>query len=216
MEMGVVIIDFGASSTAIAVFEEGSLIHSKVIPIGSNHITNDIAIGLKISLEAAEKLKLEAIDVDASNIRESEKIDLSKYEKHEKEKPSRQYVCEIAEARLNELFQMIKQELADIERDEMLPAGAILVGGGSKLKGIVPLTKKILGLPVQEGIPVYEVSGLIDKVDDPSYATAVGLMLWGLDEMQSNVSNKGKMNLNLGSVGGYFGKVKDIFKNFIP
>ena len=111
---------------------------------------------------------------------------------------------------------MIKQELSDIEKDEMLPAGAILVGGGSKLKGIVPLTKKILGLPVQEGIPVYEVSGLIDKVDDPSYATAVGLMLWGLDEMQSNVSNKGKMNLNLGSVGGYFGKVKDIFKNFIP
>jgi cell division protein FtsA len=216
MEMGVVIIDFGASSTSIAVFEESALIHSKVIPIGSNHITNDIAIGLKISLEAAEKLKIEAIDVDSANVKDSEKIDLAKYERHEKEKPSRQYVCEIAEARLNELFQMIKQELADIERDEMLPAGAVLVGGGSKLRGIVPLTKKILGLPVQEGIPVYEVSGLIDKVDDPSYATAVGLMLWGLDESQTNVSNKNRMNLNLGSVGGYFGKVKDIFKNFLP
>jgi len=216
MEMGVLLIDFGASSTSIAVFEEGSLIHSKVLPVGSNHITNDIAIGLKISLEAAEKIKLEEVDADLSNIKDSEKIDLSKYERHEKEKPSRKYVCEIAEARLNELFQMIRQELADIERDEMLPAGAVLVGGGSKLKGIVPITKKVLGLPAQEGIPVYEVSGLIDKVDDPSYATAVGLMLWGLDEMQTNVSNKGKTNFNFGSVGGALGKVKDIFKNFLP
>lgn len=216
MEMGVVLIDFGASSTSIAVFEEGTLIHSKVLPVGSNHITNDLAIGLKISLEAAEKLKIEAIDVDLSNVKESEKIDLAKYERHEKEKPSRQYVCEIAEARLNELFQMIKQELSDIERDEMLPAGAIIVGGGSLIKGIVPLAKKVLGLPVQEGIPVYEVSGLIDKVDDPQYATAVGLMLWGLDEMQTTVSNKGKMSFNLDGVGGALGKVKDIFKNFLP
>jgi len=216
MEMGVILIDFGAASTSIAVFEEGSLIHSKVLPVGSNHITNDIAIGLKISLEAAEKLKLEEVDVDLSSVRESEKIDLSKYERHEKEKPSRQYVCEIAEARLNELFQMIKQELSDIERDEMLPAGAVLVGGGSLLKGIVPLAKKSLSLPVQEGIPVYEVSGLIDKVDDPQYATAVGLMLWGLDEMQTNVSNKGMINLNLDGVGGLAGKVKEIFKNFLP
>jgi len=216
MEMGVVLIDFGASSTSIAVFEEGSLIHSKVIPVGSNHITNDIAIGLKISLEAAEKIKFEAIDVDSSNVKESEKIDLSKYERHEKEKPSRQYVCEIAEARLNELFQMIKQELSDIERDEMLPAGAVMVGGGSLLKGIIPMAKKSLGLPVQEGIPVYEVSGLIDKVDDPQYATAVGLMLWGLDEMQTNVSNKGKINLGLEGARGALGKVKDIFKNFLP
>jgi cell division protein FtsA len=216
MEMGVVLIDLGASSTSIAVFEEGSLIHSKVIPIGSNHITNDVAIGLKISLEAAEQLKVGIIDVDLSNVKESEKIDLGKYEAHEKEKPSRQYICEIAEARMNEILQAIKQELSDIERDEMLPAGAVLVGGGSKLQGIVPLTKKILGLPVQEGKPVYEVSGLIDKVDDPQYATAVGLMLWGLDETNTNVSNKGKIKFNFDGVGGTLGKVKDIFKNFLP
>lgn len=216
MEMGCVLIDMGASATSIAVFEEGSLIHSKVIPIGSNHITNDIAIGLKISLEAAEHIKLEAIDLDLQNVKESEKIDLSKYEKHEKEKPSRQYVCEIAEARMNEILASIKQELQDIERDEMLPAGAVLVGGGSLIKGIVPFTKKTLGLPVQEGKAVYEVSGLIDKIEDPSYATAVGLMLWGLDEMNTNVSNKGKMSLNFDGMGGAIGKVKDIFKNFLP
>lgn len=216
MEMGVILVDIGAASTSIAVFEEGSLIHSKVIPIGSNHITNDIAIGLKISLEAAEKLKTEVVNVDIASVRESEKVDLSKYERHEKEKPTRRYICEIAEARMNEILSAIKQELSDIERDEMLPAGAILVGGGSRLEGVIPMSKKVLGLPVQDGIPVYEVSGLIDKVDDPSYATAVGLMLWGLDEMTSNVSNKGRMNFNFGNVGGALGKVKDIFKNFLP
>jgi cell division protein FtsA len=216
MEMGVVLIDMGASSTSIAVFEEGSLIHSKVIPIGSNHITNDIAIGLKISLEAAEAIKLEVIDADLSNIKESEKVDISKYEPIEKEKPTRLYVCEIVEARLNEIFTMVKQELADIERDEMLPAGAILVGGGSKLTGITVMAKKVLGLPAQDGKPVYEVSGLIDKIDDPEYSSAVGLMLWGLDESSTNVSNKTKLNFNFDSVGGAIGKVKDIFKNFLP
>ena len=214
-EMGVVLIDMGASSTSMIVYEEGSLVHSKVIPIGSNHITNDIAIGLKISLEAAERIKLDLINVNSDEIKDSEKIDLSKYDKNEKEKPNRRYVCEIAEARLNEIFSMIKQELADIERDEMLPAGAILVGGGSKLEGLQIMAKKSLGLPVQEGKPVYEVSGIVDKLDDPEYATAVGLMLWGLDESKSIVSNKSKINFN-DSMGGAIDKVKNIFKNFLP
>ena len=130
------LIDIGASNSSIAVFEENSLIHTKVIPIGANHITNDIAIGLKISIDAAEKLKINEVDVDVEEVRESEKIDLSKYENGEKEKPSRRYVSEIAEARLNELFGMIRSELKTIERDEMLPAGAIIVGGGAKTKGL--------------------------------------------------------------------------------
>jgi len=215
-EMGVVLIDLGASNTSLVVFEEGTLIHSKVIPAGANHIINDIAIGLKISLEAAEKVKLEEVDLDIDKIKETEKIDLSKFDKQEKEKPSRRYVCEIAEARLNEIFSLVKQELSDIERDEMLPAGAVLIGGGSKLKGIEVLAKKTLGLPVKVGKPVYEVSGIIDKLDDPEYACAMGLVLWGLDEMQTNVSNKGKISVDFDKVGGALTKVKDFFKHFLP
>jgi len=215
-EIGVILIDIGASNTSIAVFEEGALIHSKVIPIGSNHITNDIAIGLKITLEAAEKIKLSEITLNNDKINESTKVDLSKYDKNEKEQPSLKYVCEIAEARLNEIYGLIKQELSDIERDEMLPAGAILVGGGAKIDGIETFTKSHLGLPAQVGKPYMEISGIVDKLDDPEYATAVGLMMWGLDEKQINVSNKSRLDLQIGNWGGAFDKVKSIFKNFIP
>jgi cell division protein FtsA len=148
-------------------------------------------------------------------VRDSEKIDLSKYDSNEKEKPNRRYVCEIVEARLNELFSMIKDELKSIERDEMLPAGAVLVGGGAKLEGLQQFAKKILNLPVQIGQPIFEVSGIVDKMDDPEYATAVGLLLWGIDETQTNVSNKSRQ-VSFDKVGGALDRVKDLFKNFIP
>lgn len=215
-EIGVVLIDMGASNTSIAVFEESALIHSKVIPIGSNHITNDIAIGLKITLEAAEKIKVNEVTLDNDKINESAKVDLSKYDKNEKEKPNLKYVCEIAEARLNEIFSLIKQELSDIERDEMLPAGAVLVGGGAKVDGIEAFTKSHLGLPAQIGKPYLEISGIVDKLDDPEYATAVGLMMWGLDEKQTNVSNRPRLGLQIGNLGGALDKIKEVFKNFIP
>jgi len=215
-EIGAVLIDIGASGTSIATFEEGTLIHSKFIPIGSNHITNDIAIGLKITLEAAEKIKINEISLDSDKINESAKVDLSKYDKNEKEQPSLKYVCEIAEARLGEIFSLIKQELSDIERDEMLPAGAVLVGGGSKLDGIESFTKSRLGLPAQMGKPFMEISGIVDKLDDPGYATAVGLLLWGLDETQTNVSNRPRMNFQMGNLRGALDKLKELFKNFIP
>ena len=215
-EIGVAIVDIGASSTSLAVYEEGTLLHTKVIPLGANHITNDIAIGLKISIDAAEKLKVSEVDCEIENVREAEKIDLSKYERGEKEKPTRLYVCEIAQARLNEIFDLVKEELKTIERDEMLPAGAILVGGGAKIKGLQPLAKKALGLPVQVGHPVFEVSGIVDKMDDPEYATAVGLLLWGLDESHTNVSNRTKANLDFKKVSGAIDRIKEIFRNLVP
>lgn len=215
-EIGVILIDIGASNTSVVVYEEGTLIHSKVIPIGANHITNDIAIGLKIGLEAAEKVKIKEVSAEIDEVKESEKVDLSKYDKNEKEKPNRRYVCEIAEARLNELFGMIRDELKLIERDEMLPAGAVLVGGGSKLNGLSQYVKKTLGLPAQIGHLVFEVSGIVDKIDDPEYACAVGLMLWGIDESQNIMSNKGRPKISLGKVGGVLDRVKEVFKNLIP
>lgn len=215
-EIGVVIIDIGAANTSVAVFEEGAIIHSKVIPVGSNHITNDIAIGLKISLDAAEKIKLNEVDARVSEVKETEKVDLSKYDKNEIEKPNRRYVCEIVEARLNELFTMITDELKSIDRDGMLPAGAVFVGGGAKLKGLQQFAKQTLGLPIQIGQPNLELPGVIDKLDDPEYATAIGLVLWGIDESQNFVLNKNKQGIKFEGFGGAFTKVKDIFKNFIP
>ena len=215
-ELGVILIDIGAANTSIAVFEENVLIHSKVIPVGSNHITNDIAIGLKISIEAAEKVKREEVSAYLEEVKETEKIDLSKYEKSEKEKPGLRYVCEIVDARLNELFGMINEELKLIKKDANLPAGAVLVGGGSQLKDIEQFTKKSLGLPAQAGVPAFEVSGIVDKIDNSLYATAVGLMLWGIDEAPTNVSNKRRLDQGSARIGGVVEKIKEVFRNIIP
>jgi len=177
-ELGVVLVDLGAGTTSLAVYEEGDLLHTAVIPIGSSHITNDIAIGLRCSVETAEKVKLLFGHADPKAVDKDEDIDLSKLDPSEEELTSRAYVVEIIEARLEEIFEHINKELKKINRDGKLPAGIVLTGGGSKLPGVVEFAKKHLRLPVVVGRP-QNVNTVIDRVDDPSFATACGLVLWG-------------------------------------
>lgn len=186
-ELGVVLIDIGAGTTGLVVFEEGEIYHSAVLPIGSDHITADIAIGLRISLDMAEKIKLEYGVASPVMLSDKDTIDLSKFERDEEQVVSRRYIAEIIEARLAELFLMIKNELRKVGRDGMLPAGAVLVGGGARLAGIVEAAKEHLGLPAQLGFPV-ELKGMVDKLDDPRFATAIGCMLWGMDEEDSRTA----------------------------
>ena len=141
-EQGVILLDIGAGTTSYAVFEEGDLIDTNVLPIGSSHITNDIAIGLKTTLEIAERVKTQYVDANPESA--SDKIiDLSKIEgsKEEGKFPSSE-ITTIVDARLKELFAMVRKELKKIKRDAMLPAGAVITGGGAKLKGIVSQAKK--------------------------------------------------------------------------
>lgn len=211
-EIGVLLIDFGAGTTSITVFEEGDILHCAVLPVGSMHITNDIAIGLRTSLEVAEKIKLKYASVLVDKIRDSEKIDLSNFDPQEEEKVSRKYVAQIIEARLSELFSMIKDELRKIGKDGMLPAGAVFTGGGSKLEGLIDFSKEYLRLPAQIGYPMLEISGMVDKLDDPIYTTSVGLMLWGLE----NDQNVSETKWNLGKMNSVMDKAKQILKNFMP
>ncbi|MCL5794783.1 MAG: cell division protein FtsA [Patescibacteria group bacterium] len=211
MEMGVILIDIGAGTTSFAVFEEGDIIHCNVLPVGSMHITNDIAIGLRISLDAAEKIKIKHGTSASEKIRETETINLNNFDPQEDQKVSKKYVAEIIEARLTEIFSMIKDELKKINRDGMLPAGAIITGGGSQLTGLLEFCKEYLRLPARHGLPALEVSGMVDKIDDPVYATSVGLMLWGLEDTPK-VSSKFKMP----QMGGLVDRAKNIFKQFLP
>jgi len=211
-EMGVILIDFGAGTTSIAVFEEGELIHCNILPVGSMHITNDIAIGLRISLDTAEKIKLKHASALSKKIKEDENINLANYDPHEKEKISKKYISEIVDARLDEIFTMIRDELKKIGKDGMLPAGAVFTGGGAKLDGLIEYTKDNLRLPAQIGYPITEMSGMVDKLDDPIYTTSVGLMLWGLEEPGRQKSP----SLNLGKFGNVGDKIKSFFKNFMP
>lgn len=177
-DLGVAVVDLGAGTTSLAVYEEGDLLHTAVIPIGQMHVTNDVAIGLRCSIDTAEKVKLMFGHCDIKAVSKDEEVDLSKIDPGETETTLRSYVVEIIEARLEEIFDHVNGELKKIGRDGKLPSGVVLTGGGSKLPGVVEFSKKHLRLPAALGKP-QNVNTIIDRVDDPAFATAVGLVLWG-------------------------------------
>lgn len=209
-ETGIIVIDLGAGSTDMAVFEEGQLIHAASIPIGSAHITNDIAIGLRTNLDVAENIKIKYGSTLPDKIRESEQINLASLDPAEDERISRRHVAEIIEARISEIFQLIKEELQKVGRDGLLPGGIVFTGGGSELEGLTELAKEQLRLPAQLGYPVANFSGMVDKLDSPIYSTSIGLVLWGIEEASSSLGNK---RIDLGKIGGVFDKFRGIFKN---
>lgn len=216
-ELGVALIDIGASTTTMVVYEEGELIDAFVAPVGSSHITNDIAIGIKTTLEVAEKIKCHHLNANSEQVKDSEKVDLSKISDQEEEKVSKKFLAEIVDSRLKELFGILRKELKRIKRDSLLPAGVVLTGGGAKMQGMVAQAKENLHLPAQLGVPSMEIGGTIDKLDDPSYSTSIGLALLGF-EIGAPESSPKKLvfdikNINL---GGVVGKAKQLFKQLMP
>ena len=180
-ELGVVVVDVGAGCTSIAVFEEGTVLHSVFLPVGGESVTNDIAIGLRTSVDTAERLKIEYGSVLPQEVGEREMIDLSAISKVDTQTVSKRYMAEIMEARYHEIFSLVKEELNRIGRGGMLPAGAVLTGAAVKAPGVLDIARDTLGLPVQMGFPA-GVGGVIEKVDDPAYATALGALVWGVRE----------------------------------
>lgn len=210
-EIGVILIDLGAGSTNFAVFEDGDVLHSGVIPIGDEHLTNDIAIGLRTSIDTAEIVKIKHGTAHPETVSEHETIDLSRISEQEQGTAEKKYVAEIIEARLHEVFLLIRDELRKVNRDGMLPAGVVLSGGGSRLDGLVELAKDTLKLPAQVGLPVQELSGLSDKIEDPAFATSIGLMLIGL-ESESKPTLPFRFNLKAG--GKVFSRIKSFIEQF--
>lgn len=175
-EIGVVLINIGGSTTSMAVFEEGDLVHLAILPVGGISITNDIAIGLRAPVETAEAVKISYGNALSRDVGKKEDIDLSSIDSHEEGFVSRYHVTEIIEARMEEIFNLVNGELRKVNREGLLPAGAVLCGGGALLSGTVDLAKEILKLPVQVGYPK-PLGGILDQVDSPEYATAIGLIL---------------------------------------
>ena len=177
------------------------------MPVGSAHITNDIAIGLRTSIDVAEKVKLKYGTSIPKTVPEREKIDLSEIDMNEEGIIPRKHVAEIIEARLTEMFTMVKNELKKIGRDGQLPAGAVLSGGGAKLEDIDQVAKNVLKLPCIIGKP-HNLKGMVDKVYDPRFSAAVGLMLYQLEESEQTGGSK--------QVGVAINKIKKVFKTFMP
>jgi cell division protein FtsA len=215
-ELGVVLVDLGAGTTSIAVYEENNLLHTAVLPVGSMHITNDIAIGLRCSIDTAEKVKLGFGHALTPSIDVHQSIDLSKIDPEETETVRRLEVVEIIEARLEEIFEYVNKELKTINRDGKLPAGIVLTGGGSNLPGITEFAKKELRLPAQLGM-VENVQTIIDKVEDPSFATVVGLALWG-EKFAQGAGSRRSLSANMGKLfeNESMIKLKKWFKSFLP
>lgn len=200
-ELGVAVIDIGADTTSLAVFEEENLIHTAVFPFGGNHITNDIAIGLRCDVNLAEKIKKE---FGSCLFRRDKK------EKYKRDKIkisgslsfSRRILVGIIEARVSEIFEQINKELKKISRQKLLPAGIVLVGGSAKLPGIVDLAKKELKLPCRIG----KLEGFIGLEEDPCLAVVCGLVMAGIDSGR-----------DLGGFGeGIIDKIKRFFRIFVP
>jgi len=210
-ELGVLILDLGGGTVGMTVFEEGDIIHNYILPIGSAHITNDIAIGLRSSIDLAEKIKLEYGVSLATEVSKKDNIDLAKLSLEDKGIIPRIELAEIIEARLCEVLDLANKELRKIDRQGLLPAGVILVGGGAKMPGLVDLTKEKLRLPAQIGFPL-DFDGVIEEVDDPSFATAVGLVLYGMDAQCGKIQK----GFSLPVVSPVFSKIKKWIRGFLP
>ncbi len=213
-ELGVLALDLGGGTVGMAVYEEGKLFHVHILPVGSSHITNDIAIGLRTTIDLAEKVKLQHGSALSSEIRKKETINLSDLDENENVVVNRFEIAKIIEARVQEIFGLVNWELKRIGKQKLLPAGVVLVGGGSLMPGIVDLAKKELGLPTEIGFPS-ELESIMEKGNDPAFATAAGLVLWGIRMEESN-NKKLAFLSDIPSASVTVTKIKKWFRAFLP
>ena len=230
-ELGVVLIDIGAGTTDISIYSEGSVAYSSVLPIGARHITNDLAIGLRISLESAEKIKIylsntskkpkaerlgETFERDTKN---ADEIDLSSLGLPEDlRKVSHKTLTDgIIRPRLNELFTMIGIEVKRSGFAGQTPAGIVVTGGGALTVGITDSAKRTLAMPVRIGMPI-NIKGLIDEIETPAFATVVGLAVFGasLDVKQSLPFGLSIPNLGNLGVNRIISRAINFVKSFMP
>lgn len=210
-ELGAVLVNIGAATTGIAVFEEGDPLHIAVLPVGSSHITNDLAIGLRTSIKIAEQVKINEATCLLDQIKKRDDVDLATYDPDEDKKiiVQRSEIAKITRARVEEIFDMIGKELKKVERFGMLPAGVVLTGGGAKLNGIVELAKNELKLPAFLAKP-QRVNSIVDKIHELNYSNVLGLILW---EMRNN---NHKQHFGAPFSSGGVSKFTKWFKSLIP
>lgn len=233
-ELGVILVDVGGGTTDVAIFIEGALSYSSVIPIGAINITKDIAAGLRVSLESAEKIKIalsqipknpvlpeeEAVVKKKQGEAKDDEIDLSNLGLPEEMRSvsKKTLIDGIVRPRLNEIFTMVGLEIKRSSFGGMTPSGIVLTGGGALTVGSVEAARRNLAMPVRVGLPG-KISGLIDEIMTPAYATSVGLLLYGIKTGKLEAGGGFASLTRLGSkiqVKGIAGKVIDLVKSFLP
>ncbi|MEK7665904.1 MAG: cell division protein FtsA [Patescibacteria group bacterium] len=214
-DLGVCLVNIGASSTSLIVFEEGDVLHTAVLPVGSDHITNDLAIGLRTAIEIAEEVKIRYGHALAEQITKKELIDLSEFGVQGEEPFERKFVAEIIQARTEEICERVDRELAKVERSGMLPGGIVLTGSGSKLAGINDVMKQMTRLPVAYG-QLHHVTTVLDHVQDPGFSTAIGLVLWGASVRSIGGGRFGEVLAKFRSVDKVTSQMRKWLRSLIP
>ncbi len=187
-ELGVCLVDIGGGTADIAVFCDGFIRHTAVIPIAGDQVTNDIAVALRTPTQSADDIKLKYACALTQLVQQDEMIDVPSIGDRPTRKISRANLAEIIEPRYEELMMLIQAELRRSGYEDLVAAGVVLTGGSAKVEGLVELAEEVFHMPVRLGAPQY-VSGLSDVVRNPIYATGVGLLLFG---QQNRVENGGE------------------------
>ena len=198
-ELGVAVIDVGGGTTDLAIFVEGGIWHTAVMGIGGNHLTNDIAVGLRTPASEAEKIKRKYGCALTSLVRDDETIEVASVGGRPPRVLSRQVLSEIIEPRVEEIFGLVLKEIRKTGFEERVASGVVITGGSSILEGIPEAAERVMELPARRGLPM-NIGGLVDIVNSPMYATGVGLVLFGAQQ-------SGTGNVRRISGGNIFAKV---------
>ncbi|KKW48150.1 MAG: Cell division protein ftsA [Parcubacteria group bacterium GW2011_GWA1_59_11] len=209
-DLGTVLVEIGAGTTSVAVYEENKLQGVSVLPVGAGNITNDLAVGLRLPVPAAENLKLNYGHALAGEVNAKESVDLRKFSPEAKGMVSRRFVAEIIESRLAEIFDLVNNELRLWGKFGQLAGGAVLTGGGAKMPGVTDLAKQVLKLSTQIGFSSgeewsEETAAFSEAFEDPEFVTALGLVLWGADKEHWQLSGRPTWS-----------KAKQIWRYFLP
>jgi cell division protein FtsA len=204
-ELGVCLVDIGGGTTDIAVFTDGAIRHTAVIPIAGDQVTNDIAMALRTPTQNAEEIKIKYACALASLAGENETIKVPGVGERGDRDLSRQALTEVVEPRYDELFTLVQAELRRSGYEDLIAAGVVLTGGSSKIEGVVELAEEIFHMPVRVGKP-QGVTGLTDIVRNPIYSTAVGLLLYGAKQQ-----DKGKVVPTTSTMNGIVGRIRNWF-----
>ena len=206
-EIGVAVVDIGGGTSDIAVYANGAIRHTAILPFGGSHITNDIAIGLRTPVEEAEKIRKRYGCALSKMIGANETIEVPSVGGRKPRTLMRKTLADIIEPRAEEILTLIHEEIKKSGYEKLLASGVVLTGGCANLEGIVDLAEGVFSLPVRKGLPI-GVGGLVDVVNNPIYATGVGLILYGLAGGKGKTYERRELFKKLREKG--FGKIKRI------
>ncbi len=209
-ELGVAVVDIGGGTTDIATFVNGSLWHTAVLGIGGNHLTNDVAVGLRTPASEAEKIKVKYGCALTSMVKEDETIEVPSVGGRPPRVVSRQVLSEIIEPRAEEIFSLVQRELKKTGYEELVASGAVITGGAAIMEGMTEVAERIMDMPVRRGMPS-NIGGLVDVVSNPMFATGVGLILYAVKDHEKKEVKKFADKASFNNV---FSKMKGWVKEF--